>query len=126
MGLSLLVHTAPKTSNEKLTLIVVEIQQLLNGEKTDSKKENSCLKWTLQYGRRKACANFQTDIDYFNIVVHRYRNTLYLKYNEFDLKLSKNLLLLAKRICLLSYFGIFHKQCIVLIQTTGSYSKQPL
>ena len=41
-----IVLTTPKTSPEKLTLIVVEIQQLPNIEKTDSKKEKSRPKWT--------------------------------------------------------------------------------
>ena len=38
--------TIPKTSPEKLTLTVVEMQHLPDVEKTDSKKDISCLKWT--------------------------------------------------------------------------------
>ena len=49
------VLTTPKTSPEKLTLTVVEMQQLPDIEKTDSKKEISCLKWTIYNGRRKVC-----------------------------------------------------------------------
>ena len=44
LGLYHVVLTTPKTSPEKLTLIVVEMQQLPDIEKTDSTEEISCLK----------------------------------------------------------------------------------
>ena len=47
LGLYHCVHTIPKTSPKKLTLTVVEEQQLLDIEKTNSKEETSCLKWTI-------------------------------------------------------------------------------
>ena len=64
------VLTTPKTSLEKLTLTVVEMQQMPDIEKTDS-KEVSCLKWTIYNGRRKVFVNFQTDTDNLKIVVYR-------------------------------------------------------
>ena len=117
LGLYHVVLTTPKTSPEKLTLTVVEMQQLPEIEKTDSKEEISCLKWTIYNGRRKVCVNFQTDTDKLNFVVYRYRNNFYLKDNEVILKLSENELLLAKRVYLFSYFDIFYKRCIVLDET---------
>ena len=65
LGLYRVVHTTPKTSPEKFTLTVVEIQQLRDIEKTDSKEEISRLKWTIFNGRRKVSVNFQTDTDKF-------------------------------------------------------------
>ena len=53
------------------------MQQLPNIEKTDSKKEVSCLKRTVNNGKRNVYGNFQTDTDKLSIVVYRYRNTLY-------------------------------------------------
>ena len=41
LGLYQVVHTTPKTSPEKLTLTVVEMQPLPDIEKTDSKKQIS-------------------------------------------------------------------------------------
>ena len=117
VGLYHVVVTTPETSPEKLTLTVVEMQQLPDIEKTGSKEEISCLKWTMYNGRRKVCVNFQTDTDKLNIVVYRYRNNLYLKDNEFFLKLSEYESLLAKRVYLLSYIDIFYKRCIVLDET---------
>ena len=118
LGLYHVVITTPITSAENFTLTVVEMQQLLNIEKIDSKKEISCLKWTKYNGRSEVCVNFQTDTDNLNIVVNRYRNILYLKDNEIDLKLTEYQLLLAKRVYLLSYIDIFYKRCIVLDKTT--------
>ena len=74
LGLYHVVLATPKFSPEKLTLTVVEMQQLPDVETTDSKEEISCLKWTIYYGRRKVCVNFQTDTDKLNIVVYQYRN----------------------------------------------------
>ena len=118
LGLYHVVLTTPKTSPAKLTLTVVEMQQMPDIEETDSKKEVSCLKWTIYNGRRKVCVNFQTVTDTLNIVVYRYRNNLYLKDNEVDLKLTEYQSRPAERVYLLSYIDIFYKRCIVLDETT--------
>ena len=61
-----------RDSLEKFALTIVEIQQLPDIEKADSKDEISCLKWTIYNGKRKVCIKFQTDTDKVNIVVYRY------------------------------------------------------
>ena len=106
LGLYHVVLITPNTSPEKVTLTVVEMQQLPDIEKTDSKEEVTCLKWTIYNGRRKVCVNFQTDTDQLNFVVYRYRNSLYLKDDEVILKLTEYHSLLAKRVYLLSYIDI--------------------
>ena len=68
------VERKSKDSSEKITLTLVETQQLPDIEKVDSKDDISCLKWTIYNGRRKVCTKFQTDADKVNIVVYRYRN----------------------------------------------------
>ena len=112
------VELKSKNSPEKITLTLVETQQLPDIEKADSKDEISCLKWTIYIGRRKVCINFQTDTDKVIIVVYRYRNSTYLKDTEMDLKLTEYKELLAKRVYLLSYIDTFYKRCIVLDETT--------
>ena len=112
------VELKSKDSPEKFTLTLVETQRLPDIEKVDSKKEISCLKWTVYNRRRKMCINFHTDTDKVNIVVYRYRNSMYLKGTEMDLKLTEYKKLLAKRVYLLSYIDIFYKRCIVLDETT--------
>ena len=108
----------PKIFPKRITLTLVETQQLPDIEKVDSKDEISCLKWTIYNGRRKICINFQTHTDMVNIVECRYRNNTYLKHTEMDLKLAEYKKLLAKRVYLLSYIDIFYKRCIVLDETT--------
>ena len=112
------VELKSKDSPKKITLTLVETQQLPDIEKVDAKDEISCLKWTIYNGRRKVCINLQTDTDKVNIVVYRYRNSTYLKDNEMDLKLTEYKKLHAKRVYLLSYIDIFYKRCIVLDETT--------
>ena len=72
LGLYHVVLTTPKFSPEKHSLTLVQMQQWPHIEKTDSKGEISCLKWTIYIGRRKVCVNFQTDTDKLNIVLYRY------------------------------------------------------
>ena len=112
------VELKSKDSPGKIALTLVETQQVPDIEKSDSKDEISCLKWTIYNGRRKVCINFQTDTDNVNIVVYRYRNNTYLKDTEIDLKLTEYKMRLANRVYLLSYIDIFYKRCIVLDETT--------
>ena len=112
------VELKSKDSPEKITLTLVETQQLPDIEKSDSRDKIFCLKWTIYNGRRKVCINFQTDTDKVNIVVFRYRSSTYPKDTEIDLKLIEYKKLIAKRVYLLSYIDIFYKRCIVLDETT--------
>ena len=66
------LRSKPKDSPGKITLTLVETQQLPDIEKVDSKNDTSCLKWTIYNGRRKVWINLQTDTDKVNIVVYRY------------------------------------------------------
>ena len=70
----------------KTAPILVELQQWTDDEKTDSRKEIFCLKQAKYNSRRKVCVLFKTDTDRLNFVGCRYRNNLYLKGNENDLK----------------------------------------
>ena len=111
------VELTSKDSAKKITLTLVETEQLPDIEEGGSKDEISCLKWTIYNGRRKVCINFQTDTDKVNIVAYRYRNITYLKDTEMDLKLTEYKKLLAKRVYLLSYIDILYKRCIALDET---------
>ena len=60
-----------KIFSRKITSTIVEMQQLPDIEKVDSKTEISCLKWTIYSGRRKVCISFGNDKDKQKIVVYR-------------------------------------------------------
>ena len=102
LGLYHLALTTPKTSPKKVTLTLVEMQQLPEIEKVDSRNENSCLKMTTYNGRKKVCISFKTDMDELNILVYRYRNNTYVKDTEMDLKLTEYKKFLTKRVDLFS------------------------
>ena len=78
------VLTTSKSSPKKPLLTIIDIKQLLNVQQVDS--------WEgiffLHNGKRKVYVSFLTDTDKLNIVLYRYRNKLYLKDSEDDLKLS--------------------------------------
>ena len=118
LGLYHVVLTTPKTSPEKITLTLVEMQQLPEIEEVYSKNEISCLKWTIYNGTRKVCISFKTDLDKLNNVVYRYRNNTYVKDTEMELKMTEYEKLPCKRVYLLSYIDVFFKRCIVLDETT--------
>ena len=114
----------PRILTKKITLTLVETQQLPNIEKVDSKDEISRLKWTVYNGRRKICINFQTDADNMNIVVYRNRNNTYLKDTEMDSMLTEDKKIFGKCVYPFSYIDIFYKRCIILDETTVSNLKK--
>ena len=62
LGLYQVVLTAPKISPEKVTLTIVEMQQLPEIKKVDPNNEISCLKWIIHNGRTKVSISFKTDM----------------------------------------------------------------
>ena len=72
VGLHHVVPTTPRASHKQLLLTVVEMQQFLDVEKTDSKEDISYLKLTIYSGWRKVYVDFKTDTDKLHIVVNRY------------------------------------------------------
>ena len=118
LGLYHVVLTTPRTSRKKMTLTLVEMQQLPEIEKVGCENEISCLKWTIYNGSKKVCIGFKTDMNKLNIVVYRYRNNTYVKDTEMEFKLTEYKKILSKRVYLLSYIDVFFKRCIVLDETT--------
>ena len=61
--------TTSKTSLKKLTLTLVEMQELLDIEKIIPEQKFFCLKWTIYKVRRIVFVILKTDSDNLNIVV---------------------------------------------------------
>ena len=124
LGLNHVVLTSPKTFPEKITLTLVEMQQLSKIRKVDSKNGISCLKWTLYNGSRKVCISFKNDMDKLNVVVYLYWSNTYVKETERELKLNEPEKLLSKRVYLLSYIDVLSKRWNVLDETTIHYQSK--
>ena len=60
LGLCDVVLTAPKTSTEKFTPTLKEVQQLPVFEKVHSKNEDFCLECTICNDRKKVCISIKT------------------------------------------------------------------
>ena len=118
VGLYRVALKPPKTSPAKHAITVNEMQPMVDFEKIESKEKISRLNWKIYIGRRKVCVNFKTDTDKINIVLCRYRNSLYQKDIEVDLKLTEYQALLTKLVYLLSYIDIFYNRFIVPDKTT--------
>ena len=118
------VLTKPQDSPKKITLTLVEMQQLPDIEKTHSTNEICCLKWTIYNGRRKVCVYYQTVRDDLNFVVYRYRNNLYVKDSEMDLKITDYEKLFSKQVYALSYVDVSFKQFLRLYETFTHNSKK--
>ena len=87
--------------------------QTLKLETTDSIEKISCIKWTIYNGRKKVCANYQTDTEELNFFfVCRYRNDICSKDLDMELKTTEKEKFLSKRVYLLSYIDVFFKQCL--------------
>ena len=69
MGLCHVLFKTLETSPEKLTLTVVEMQQLPDLENTESKDDFSLLKRTIYKSGRKVCVNLKTGSDKLHVVV---------------------------------------------------------
>ena len=87
IGFYHVVLTTPKTSPGKITLTIVEMQQLPEIGNVDSNNELSCLERTIYNGRRKVFISFKTNMDKLNIVADRCRNNKYVKVSKMELKL---------------------------------------
>ena len=110
--------TTPKTSPQKVTLTLVEMQQLPEIEKVDSKNKILCLKWTKYNDRRKVSISLKTDMDKLNIVIYRYRNNTYVRDTEMELESTEYEKLRSEEVYILSDIDVFFKRCIVFAQTT--------
>ena len=94
------------------------MQQLPEVGKFDAKNEISCVRWIILKGRRKICVFYKSDTDYVRITVYRYRNNMYMKDSDIELKSTEYNTLLEKKKYLLSYLESFSKKFIVVEEST--------
>ena len=118
LGLYHVLLTSSEQTPKKVNLTIVEMQQLPEVGKFDSEYEISCLRWIIFNGRRKICVFYKSDTDYVAITVYRYRNNMYMKDSDIELKSTEYNTLLEKKKYLLSYLETFSKKFIVVEEST--------
>ena len=118
LGLYHVLLTSSKQTPKKVNLTIVEMQQLPEVRKFDSENEISCLRWIIFNGRRKICVFYKSDTDYVAITVYRYRNNMYMKESDIELKSTEYNTLLEKKKYLLSYLETFSKKFILVEEST--------
>ena len=100
------VRTTPKFSPKKYTPTVEEMQQLPHLEKTDSQEGISCLKWTIDIGKKKYVYTSRLMQNNW-LLSYCYWNKIYLKDYENDLRLTEIQSLVVQPVYLMTYFDFF-------------------
>ena len=116
LGLYHVLLASSEQTPKKVSLTIVEMQQLPEVRKFDSENEISCLRWIIFNGRKKFVF-CKTDTDYVGITEYRYRNNMYMKDSDIELKATEYNTLLQKEKYLLSYLETFSKKIIVVEET---------
>ena len=117
LGLYHVLSTSSEQTHKKVSLTIVEMQQLPEVRKFDSENELSCLRWLIFNGNIKVCVFCKTNTDYVGITVYRYRYNMYTKDSDIEFKATENNTFLQKKKYLLSFFGTFCKKLIMVEET---------
>ena len=97
LGLNHVPITSSEQDPKKINLAIVEMQQLEEVKKFDSENKISCLRWINFNGRSKICVFCKTDTDYVGTTVYQYRNDMYMKDSDIELKATHYNALLQKK-----------------------------
>ena len=117
-GLYHVLLTSSEQTPKKVNVAIVEMQQLPEVGKFDSEIEIFCLRWIIFNGKLKICVFYKSDTDYVAITVYRYRNNMYMKDSDIELKSTEYNTLLEKKKYLLCYLETFSKKFIVVEEST--------
>ena len=118
LGLYRVLLTSLEPNPKNISLTIVEMQQIPEVGKFDSENEISCLRWIILNVRRKVCVFCKTDTDYGGFTVYRYRNNMFMKDSDIELKATEFNTILQKKKYLLSYLETFSKNFFVVDETT--------
>ena len=97
LGLYQVLLTSSQQTLKKVSLTIVEMQQLPEVGQNDSENQISCLRWIIFNGRRKVCVFCKTDTDYVGITVYRYLNNMFMNDSDIELKATEYNTLLQKK-----------------------------
>ena len=113
-----LFHIVLQVKSQKLSLTVLESQNLPKLQDLDTESQISQFEWTLHNGRRKKFLSYRSDIKKIDIIEYRRKGNTWKNNQNFQLEKKEydNLVDLIPSV--LSYVETFKKTCIIIDECT--------
>ena len=113
-----LFHIVLKEKSQKLSLTVLESQNLPKLQDLDTESQISQFEWTLHNGRRKIFLSYRSDIKKIDIIEYRRKGNTWKNNQNFQLEKKEYDNLVDFIPSVLSYVETFKKTCIIIDECT--------
>ena len=109
-----LFHIVLQEKSQKLSLTVLESQNLPKLQDLDTESQISQFEWTLHNGRRKFFLSYRSDFKKIDIIEYRRKGKTWKNNQNFQLEKKEYDNLLDFIPSVLSYVETFKKTCIII------------
>ena len=113
-----LFHIVLQEKSQKLSLTVLESQNLPKLQDLDTESQISQFEWTLHNGRRKIFLSFRSDIKKIDIIEYRRKGNTWKNNQNFQLERKEYDNWVDFIPSVLSYVETFKKTCIIIDECT--------
>ena len=113
-----LFHIVLQEKSQKLSLTVLESQNLPKLQDLDTESQISQFEWTLHNGRRKIFLSYRSDIKKIDIIEYRRKRNTWKNNQNFQLEKKEYDNLVDFIPSVLSYVETFKKTCIIIDECT--------
>ena len=113
-----LFHIVLKEKSQKLSLTVLESQNLPKLQDLDTESQISQFEWTLHNGRRKIFLSYRSDIKKIDIIEYRRKGNTWKNNQNFQLEKKLHYHLVDFVPSVLSYVETLKKTCIIIDECT--------
>ena len=113
-----LFHIVLQEKSQKLSLTVLESQNLPKLQDLDTESQISQFDWTLHNGRRKIFLSYRSDIKKIDIIEYRRKGNTWKNNQNFQLEKKEYDNLVDFIPSVLSYVETFKKTCIIIDECT--------
>ena len=109
-----LFHIVLQEKSQKLSLTVLESQNLPKLQDLDTESQISQFKWTLHNGRRKIFLSYRSDIKKIDLIEYRRKGNTWKNNQNFQLERKEYDNLVDFIPSVLSFVETFNKTCIII------------
>ena len=113
-----LFHIVLQEKSQKLSLSVLESQNLPKLQDLDTESQISQFEWTLHNGRRKIFLSYRSDIKKIDIIEYRRKGNTWKNNQNFQMEKKEYGNLVDFIPSVLSYVETFKKTCIIIDECT--------